>query len=70
MPYQARLLIVAAALVTASCTAAAPMADATNPNVPGATGRTVVIGSHSSMTGSNRVHPDWADASTNVFPGR
>jgi hypothetical protein len=70
MPYHVRLLVVAAALAAVSCTPAAPTADAMNPNVPGATGRTVVIGSHSSMAGSNRVHPDWGDASTNVFPGR
>jgi hypothetical protein len=67
MRYQVGLLVVAAGLVTASCTATAPTADAMNPNVPGATGRTVVIGSHSSMAGSNRVHPDWSDAATSVY---
>lgn len=39
---------------------------ATNPNVPGATGRTVVPGSNSSMAGSGRVHPDPNKASTSA----
>lgn len=57
------LMLAGIALSVASCTvsqlgSAAP----SDPNVPGATGRTVVVGSHSSMAGSNRIHPDWAAA--------
>jgi hypothetical protein len=39
---------------------------ATDPNVPGATGQTVVKGSTSSMAGSNRVNPDPNAAATSV----
>lgn len=35
-----------------------PSAAATNPNVPGATGQTVVKGSGSSMADSNRIAPN------------
>jgi hypothetical protein len=42
---------------------------ATNPNVPGATGRTVVPGSNSSMAGSGRVHPDPNKESTTAADG-
>jgi hypothetical protein len=61
-----RALLMVVALSVASCTAASLQEDsaaAKNPNVPGATGQAVVIGSHSSMAGSGRVHPDWASAS-------
>ena len=54
-------------LAVAACTT--PTGDPTDPNVLGATGRTIVIGSGSSMAGSDRVHPDWNDASTNAFTG-
>ncbi|HEY4173045.1 MAG TPA: hypothetical protein VGM42_08445 [Rhodopila sp.] len=67
-----RLVIALIAAVTmpvlAACTA--PTGDPTNPNVLGATGQTIVIGSSSSMAGSDRVHPNWADASTNAYTGR
>jgi len=58
-------MLMAIALSAASCTAATLQegtAAAGDPNVPGATGRAVVIGSHSSMAGSDRVHPDWGNA--------
>jgi hypothetical protein len=42
---------------------------ATNPNVPGATGRTVVPGSNSSMAGSGRVNPDPNKESTTATGG-
>jgi hypothetical protein len=42
---------------------------ATDPNVPGATGQTVVKGSTSSMAGSGRVHPDPNAAATSVTGG-
>jgi hypothetical protein len=42
---------------------------ATNPNVPGATGNTVVKGSSSSMAGSNRVDPNPASNTTNPTGG-
>ena len=31
------------------------------------TGQAIVIGSHSSMAGSDRVHPDWGSAVLNSF---
>jgi hypothetical protein len=66
-----RLLIglIATVIVSALAACTAPTGDPTDPNVLGATGRTIVIGSGSSMAGSNRVHPDWNDASTDAFLG-
>jgi hypothetical protein len=61
-------LIVALALPAASCTAASLQkgaAAARDPNVPGATGHAVVIGSSSSMSGVDRVNPDWGSAALN-----
>jgi hypothetical protein len=61
MLFQTRCLIVAVALSVASCSAAGLQegaAAARDPNVPGATGESVVIGSSSSMAGADRVHPD------------
>jgi hypothetical protein len=67
-----RLVIALIATLTipalAACTA--PTGDPTDPNVLGATGRTIVVGSSSSMAGSDRVHPNWSDASTNAYTGR
>ena len=40
------------------------MSAATNPNVPGATGKTIVPGSNSSIAGSSGVHPDPNAATT------
>jgi hypothetical protein len=68
MLFQTRALFVIVALLLTSCTAASLQegsAAAKDPNVAGATGQAVVIGSHSSMAGSGRVHPDWASASLN-----
>jgi hypothetical protein len=62
MIFQPRWLLVAASLMASSCTA--PAGNPADPNVPGATGRTIVIGNHSSMAGSGRVHPDWGAAAT------
>jgi hypothetical protein len=62
-------LLMAATLLVASCSAASLQegsAAARNPDVPGATGQAVVIGSSSSMAGSGRVHPDWSSASLNA----
>jgi hypothetical protein len=42
---------------------------ATNPNVPGATGQTVVPGSSSSMAGSHRVVPNPDSAATTASGG-
>jgi hypothetical protein len=68
MVFLMRALLIAAALPMASCAAAnlqEGSAAARDPNVLGATGQAVVIGSNSSMAGSGRVHPDWASASLN-----
>jgi hypothetical protein len=46
-----------------------PSAAATNPNVPGATGQTVVKGSSSSMADSNRIAPNPNAASTTAAGG-
>jgi hypothetical protein len=46
-----------------------PSAAATNPNVPGATGQTVVKGSGSSMADSNRIAPNPNAASTTAAGG-
>jgi hypothetical protein len=64
MLLQSRILLLAVALMTASCTAPGTTgsAAARDPNVLGATGETIVVGSHSSMAGSDRVHPDWSSA--------
>jgi hypothetical protein len=62
--FRLRLLLLAVSLVVVACTPAPVTSAARDPNVLGATGRTVVIGSHSSMAGSGRVHPDWNNAST------
>jgi hypothetical protein len=40
-----------------------------NPNVPGATGQTVVKGSGSSMAGSDRINPNPNSAATTVGGG-
>jgi hypothetical protein len=64
-----RLMIATFAMAAlAACTA--PTGDPTDPTVLGATGRTIVIGSGSSMAGSDRVHPNWNDASTSAYLGR
>jgi hypothetical protein len=66
-------LLMAIALSATSCTAASLQkgsAAARDPNVPGATGQVVVIGSGSSMAGADRVHPDWGSAALNSFGGR
>jgi hypothetical protein len=76
MPFRSRYLVLVLALMMDSCagsnidSSANGSSAATDPNVPGATGRTIVIGSHSSMAGSNRLHPDWADAATDAGAGR
>jgi hypothetical protein len=70
MLFQSRCLIVAIALSAASCSAASLQqgsAAARDPNVLGATGQAVVIGSGSSMAGSDRVHPDWGSAAVSSF---
>jgi hypothetical protein len=70
MLFATRALVIAVALSTAACSSAALQegsAAARDPNVPGATGRVVVIGSSSSMAGSDRVHPDWGSAALNPF---
>ena len=72
MLYQTRPLLIAVTLSAASCTAAnlqTGSAAARDPNVPGATGQSVVIGSSSSMAGADRVHPDWGSAALNSFAG-
>jgi hypothetical protein len=68
MPFHSYTLLVAITVVGTSCTRPstdAPFA-AADPNVPGATGQTIVPGSHSSMAGSDRVHPNWSDGSLSV----
>jgi hypothetical protein len=65
MLFQSRSWLMAVTLLTASCAASGVnegSSAARDPNVPGATGQTVVVGSHSSMAGSDRVHPDWNNA--------
>ncbi|HEY1413986.1 MAG TPA: hypothetical protein VGF36_17700 [Rhodopila sp.] len=72
MVFPTRPLLVALTLSAASCTAASLQAGssaAKDPNVPGATGKVVVIGSNSSMAGAERVHPDWGSAALNSFAG-
>jgi hypothetical protein len=46
-----------------------PSAAATNPNMPGATGQTVVKGSGSSMADSNRIAPNPNSAATSAGGG-
>jgi hypothetical protein len=46
-----------------------PSTAATNPNVPGATGQTVVKGSGSSMADSNRIAPNPNSAATTATGG-
>ena len=73
MLFPTRALLMAVTLLVASCTAASLQegsAAARDPNVPGATGQAVVIGSSSSMAGAERVHPDWGSAALNTFGGR
>ena len=73
MLFQSRCLIVTLALSAASCTAASLQkgsAAARDPNVPGATGQSVVIGSSSSMAGADRVNPDWGSAAVSGFGRR
>jgi len=71
MLFPLRVLLMAVLLLSAaSCTAASLQegsAAARDPNVLGATGRVVVIGSSSSIAGSNRVHLDWGSADLNAF---
>jgi hypothetical protein len=70
MLFQTRAWLMAVALSVASCTTASLQegsAAARDPDVPGATGHSVVIGSSSSMAGSGRVHPDWSSASLNAY---
>jgi hypothetical protein len=72
MLFPMRASLMAVALSAASCTAASLQqgsAAARDPNVPGATGQSVVIGSSSSMAGAERVHPDWGSAALNSFSG-
>jgi hypothetical protein len=72
MLFQTPTLLVAVTLSAASCSAASLQegsAAARDPNVPGATGQAVVIGSTSSMAGAERVHPDWGSAALNSFAG-
>jgi len=66
-----RLMVALIATLTVPALTACtrPAGDPTDPNVLGATGQTIVIGSGSSMAGSDRVHPNWNDASTNPFLG-
>ena len=67
-PTQALLTVVT--LSAAACSAASLQkgsAAARDPNVPGATGQVVVIGSSSSMAGAERVHPDWGSAALSSF---
>jgi hypothetical protein len=73
MLYPTRALLMAVALLAASCSAASLQkgsAAARDPNVPGATGQVVVIGSNSSMAGSDRVNPDWGSAAVSGFGRR
>jgi hypothetical protein len=70
MRFKTSMVLLGSALLLVSC--AAPdlheqSAMARDPNVPGATGQAVVIGSGSSMAGSGRVHPDWSSASLNSY---
>jgi hypothetical protein len=70
MLFPTRALVAAVALSVASCTAARLQegsAAAKDPNVPGATGKVVVIGSNSSMADAERVHPDWGSAAVSGF---
>jgi hypothetical protein len=72
MLFPLRCLLLAANLMAASCTAVGLQegsAAARDPNVPGATGQAVVIGSSSSMAGSERVHPDWGKAGVGAQRG-
>jgi hypothetical protein len=66
-----RSLLLVATLMAASCTAPGMegSAAARDPTVLGATGQTVVIGSSSSMAGSNRVHPDWGNVGVDAQRG-
>jgi hypothetical protein len=68
MLFQSCPLLVAITLMATSCTSSSTEGSlaAKDPNVPGATGQTVVVGSHSSMAGSDRVHPNWNDAALSV----
>lgn len=63
--------ILAIMILATACTAptAEGSAAAKNPNVPGATGNTVVTGSSSSMADSNRVHPNWGAAGVDAQRG-
>ncbi|HET6306290.1 MAG TPA: hypothetical protein VFG12_03845 [Rhodopila sp.] len=69
MRFRTSMALLAGALSLASCAADLHegSAMARDPNVPGATGQAVVIGSSSSMAGSGRVHPDWSSASLNSY---
>jgi hypothetical protein len=72
MHFLLRCLLPVATLLAASCTAASLQegaAAARDPNVPGATGHSVVIGSSSSMAGSERVHPNWGNAGVDAERG-
>lgn len=65
-------LMITIAIAVTACSAqgdSTPWAAAQNPNVPGATGRTIVIGSHSSMADSQRIHPDWGAAGVDAQRG-
>ena len=67
-----RCLLPVVGLSAAACSPASLQegsATARNPNVPGATGQAVVIGSSSSMAGSERVHPDWGNAGIDAQRG-
>jgi hypothetical protein len=71
MDFPPRSLLLVTALMAASCTAPGMegSAAARDSNVLGATGQTVVIGSSSSMAGSDRVHPDWGNAGIDAQRG-
>jgi hypothetical protein len=70
--WMAAWLLVFVAVAVAACAASGLQegsAAARDPNVKGATGQAVVIGSGSSMAGSQRVHPDWSQAGVGAQRG-
>jgi hypothetical protein len=65
-------LLVSAAASVVACSASRLQegsAAARDPTVKGATGQAVVIGSGSSMAGSERVHPAWSQAGIDAQRG-
>jgi hypothetical protein len=70
MRFRSCVVLLAGALSLVSCAGMdlhEGSAMARDPNVPGATGQAVVIGSSSSMAASGRVHPDWSSAALSSF---